>query len=143
MNLTSFTSMIDDLSTPVLKMKVLIVDDSENIRASLNKIFSSNYSEVVINEAGTISDTLFILKNDLPDIIILDIKLPDGSGIDILKYVRLNDLTCVVIMFTNYTARQYREICKDEGADYFFDKTTEFDKVLTIFEKLHSLKKDK
>ncbi len=143
MRLASSVSMIDNYSTLVSEMKILIVDDSENIRSSLSKIFSFNYPEVVISEAGIISDTLLILQNNSPDIIILDIKLPDGSGIDILKYVRSNSLPCVVIMLTNYSAKQYREICKEEGADYFFDKTTEFDKVLDIFDKLYCSKKDK
>ena len=64
-----------------------------------------------------------------PDAVILDIRMPGGSGIDVLKKIKKNYPSTLVIMFTNYPTAQYRKRCLDLGTDFFFDKSTEFDKI--------------
>jgi DNA-binding NarL/FixJ family response regulator len=70
-----------------------------------------------------------------PDFVVLDIWMPGGSGIDALKFIKRSLTVPVVIILTNYPSPEYRQACLQEGADYFFDKSHEFEKVLEVIEK--------
>ena len=62
--------------------------------------------------------------------------MPGGSGIDVLREIKQNNQTPLVIVLTNYPYPQYRRKCMDAGADFFFDKSTEFDKVTEVLKQL-------
>jgi DNA-binding NarL/FixJ family response regulator len=68
--------------------------------------------------------------------VILDIRMPGGSGIDVLENIKKTNAAPVVIVLTNYPYPQYRKKCMALGAEYFFDKTTEFEKVTEVIENL-------
>ena len=72
--------------------------------------------------------------------VILDIRMPGGSGIDVLKRVKQGEVTPMVIILTNYPYPGYRQKCLQAGADFFLDKSTEFDQIPKLFEQL---KRDK
>jgi len=78
---------------------ILIVDDEKTIRWSLSEALSSQY-EVV--DADTAEQGLKLFKEKSPDLILLDMKLPDGSGLDVLGAVKRDDPTLPVIMMTAY-----------------------------------------
>ena len=59
----------------------------------------------------------------VPDVVILDIRMPGDSGIEVLEKMKKNVDPPVVIMFTNYPFPQYREKCRQAGAEFFFDKS--------------------
>ena len=71
-----------------------------------------------------------------PDVLILDIRMPWRSGIDVLRDIKQSDPATKVIILTNYPYPQYRKKCMEEGADFFFDKSTEFEKVPEVIEQL-------
>ncbi len=64
--------------------------------------------------------------------VILDIRMSDGSGIDVLPEIKKGNQSPLVIVLTNYPYPQYRRKCIEAGADFFFDKSTEFDKVTEV-----------
>jgi DNA-binding NarL/FixJ family response regulator len=69
-------------------------------------------------------------------VVILDIRMPDKSGIEVLKDIRNKKLPIRVIMLTNYPYPQYRKKCEELGADYFFDKVTEIEEIPKVIEEL-------
>jgi DNA-binding response OmpR family regulator len=71
-----------------------------------------------------------------PDVAILDICLAKGSGIQVLETVKSNGPSPVVIMLTAFPYPQYRTKCLEAGADYFFDKLTEFEQVAEVVAEL-------
>ncbi|HEY5497637.1 MAG TPA: response regulator, partial [Syntrophales bacterium] len=71
-----------------------------------------------------------------PDVVILDIRLPGKSGIEVLKDIRDKKLPIRVIMLTNYPYPQYRKKCEELGADYFFDKVAEIEEIPNLIEEL-------
>jgi DNA-binding NarL/FixJ family response regulator len=71
-----------------------------------------------------------------PDAVILDIRLKEGSGFDVLLNIKAKDPSPVVIMFTNFPYSQYRKKSMELGADYFFDKSTEFNEIAPILKKM-------
>jgi DNA-binding NarL/FixJ family response regulator len=62
--------------------------------------------------------------------------MPGGNGIEVLREVKKMSPAPSVIMFTNYAHAQYRKKCEEAGADFFLDKSTEFDKLPQTLEHL-------
>jgi DNA-binding NtrC family response regulator len=80
--------------------KILIVDDETLIRWALRKELEREGYEVF--EAGTAKDALEIFWKDLPELIILDVKLPDDSGMNLLRKIKESDAFCDVIVITAF-----------------------------------------
>jgi DNA-binding NarL/FixJ family response regulator len=119
-------------------MKVLIADDSAEIRERLNNIISNIQKVDLIEQAGNVQDAIQTIQEFQPDIIILDIQMPGGNGIDVLSTIAKKNHFPVVIMLTNYPFPQYRDQCLEFGADFFFDKSDEFEKVTEILHHISS-----
>lgn len=117
-------------------LRVLIVDDSNAIRQSLIKLLQNIEGVSALDEAKDIPETIEILNKNNYDAVVLDINLPSGPGINLIRQIKGRTPETIVMMLTNYTAAQYVEKCRIEGADFFFDKTTEFDRVTIVLENL-------
>jgi DNA-binding NarL/FixJ family response regulator len=129
-------------------MKVYIADNFPPIRQYLEDLIASHVDLKdqgieVIGQTGDVSEAVRDIPQLNPDVVILDISMSGGSGIDVLERIRkVNKSSPVIIMLTNYPFPQYRKRCMELGADYFFDKSKEFQKiaeVLKIFREKLSL----
>ncbi len=78
---------------------------------------------------GTLFEARQILTHLVPDVVVIDINLSDGSGIDLLEMVKSQNPRTFVIMLTNQSGAYYRKLCKTMGADHFLDKSTDFEMV--------------
>jgi DNA-binding NarL/FixJ family response regulator len=110
-------------------MKVFVVEDSpivqERLLAMLNDIHQVEVAGVADNTDDAIADILRLR----PDAVVLDIKLRVGSGIDVLQEIRRQGSASATIMLTNHANPEFRQHCLGLGANYFFDKTCEFEMV--------------
>ena len=119
----------------VIGTTVFLVEDSSLIRERLLQLLAAMPSVNVIGYAETPCDAIEQIRRSQPDVVILDIKLKGGNGIDVLREVKRHMPAIVVLMLTNYTSPQFRSQCMQAGADYFLDKTNEFQKIAPILEK--------
>ena len=117
-------------------MNVLIVDDSQVIQDSLTNMLSLIDGINEITRAEDVENAISANRELKPEVLILDIRIHGGSGIDVLKEVKKEEPSPKVIMLTNYPYSQYRKKCFEEGADYFLDKSTEFAEIGGIFKTL-------
>jgi DNA-binding NarL/FixJ family response regulator len=113
-------------------MNILIADDSTEIRKRIIDMLSEWTDITVVGQAENVSEAIERIHELKPDIIILDISMPGGSGIDVLEKIERNDKIPVVIILTNYPFPQYQKRCLDAGADFFFDKSNEFERVIEV-----------
>ena len=118
-------------------MKVLIVDDSAIVRERLKAMLSEIMELRDISQAKDSLEGISCFQKLHPGVIILDIRMPGGSGIDVLQKIKKSAQPPLVIVLTNYPYPQYRSKCMDAGADFFFDKSTEFDKVIEVLKQLN------
>lgn len=111
---------------------IFIAEDSQNVRENLKKIIGLIDGLKIVGESETLQDSLNKVGNLKPDICIIDIGLPDGNGMDILKYLTQINKQTKTIIFTNYTSTPYRLKCNKLGADHFLDKNSDFDSLSNI-----------
>ncbi|MDP3283743.1 MAG: response regulator transcription factor [Desulfobacterales bacterium] len=117
-------------------MKVLIVDDSKIVCEGLQQMLINIAGVEVVGQANDAQDAITAISEYEPDVVILDIRLPGKSGIEVLKDIRDKKLPIRVIMLTNYPYPQYRKKCEELGTDYFFDKVTEIEEIPKVIEAL-------
>ena len=118
------------------RLRLLIVDDSELMCKRLSQILAEIEGVEIMGLAHSVSEAFLHIEKGIPDAAILDICLPGGNGIDILKKIREAGNPTKVIMYTHFPFPQYEKKCRRFGADYFFDKYTEFEKLLGVIKQL-------
>jgi DNA-binding NarL/FixJ family response regulator len=117
-------------------MKVFIADDSALMRERLATMLSELPGLDIVGQAGNGVDAINAIRTLLPDAVILDIRMPKKSGIEVLKEIKKDDQAPLVIMFTNYPYPQYRDRCLHAGADYFLDKSSDVEQLLQVLNTL-------
>ena len=117
-------------------LRVFIVDDSAVIRERLEAMLSELKGIGIIGQAKGSTEAEEAIPKLKPDVVILDIRMHGGNGIEVLKNIKKDKNPPLVMMLTNYPYPQYRKKCKDAGADFFFDKSSEFDKITEVLKKL-------
>lgn len=117
-------------------LTVLIVEDAVSIRDVLRPMLSRIEGVRVVGEAATAPEAEAAFHALNPDVVTLDIRLPKGNGIDVLRTIKKNRPDCAVIMLTGYPESEYRNACRELGADFFFDKATQFQEVLDVVSQL-------
>jgi DNA-binding NarL/FixJ family response regulator len=117
-------------------MRVLIADDSPVVRERLRTMLSEIDGIQIAGEAQDVIEAEDRVERLKPDVLILDIRLPGGNGIEVLKRIKEKKSACAVIMLTNYPYPQYRQASMAAGADFFFDKSTEFERVTDVLREL-------
>ncbi len=113
-------------------MKVVIADDSSLLRERIKSLLNSLNNNPMIYEAINGVDALQLIREKEPDLAILDIRMPEMNGIEVLKKIRALKMKTKVCVLTNYPYPQYRKRCMEEGADYFLSKIEDFEKIEII-----------
>jgi two-component system response regulator DevR len=117
-------------------LKVFITDDSILVRERLVGLISELEAVELVGQAESASEAIEIIPRLRPDVVILDIRLPGGSGIEVLKALKQNVPAPIVIMLTAFPYRQFYEKCQEAGAEYFFDKASEFHCIVEVLKQL-------
>jgi len=98
-------------------MKALIVDDELNIRKVLKVILEENGFDV--SEAASVSECIATIKDNVFDMAIVDLRLPDGSGVDVLKSIKEHSLDTAVLVITAFASTETAvETMKAGAYDY-------------------------
>ena len=118
------------------KLVILIVDDSLITNVRMGEMLEELENVRRVLHAGSFEEGIALVSNGNPDIVLLDIHLPDISGIELLRVIRHHRPAIKVVMISNQAHEHYRDLCKSLGADYFFDKAREFDKIPLVISRL-------
>ena len=93
--------MTGDTTAP-RPLRLLVVDDHEVVREGLVALLSRRDEFQVVAEAGTVAEALVAARRFEPDLVIMDIRLPDGSGIEACREIRAEFPKIRVVMLTSY-----------------------------------------
>ncbi len=83
-------------------------------------------------QAQNAAEAIAAFQRLRPEVVILDIQMPDANGMAVLAHIKKDSPRTTVIMLTNFPLPLFRKCCLQAGADYFFDKSTEFEKVIDV-----------
>jgi len=117
-------------------MTVLIADDSQVVAERLSSMLSELSGIEIAGHAGTVPEALHAVRSLRPDVVILDLQMPGGHGMDVLKTTKREQPGLTVIVLTNHSHWQYRKKCLENGARSFLDKSTEFQEVAVVLREL-------
>jgi CheY-like chemotaxis protein len=118
--------------------RVLIADDSERIRKRLVKLIRGKCAGAEIRVSTDVPTTIEKLLRDPPRILVLDLHMPGGSGLDVLDCIRRRKLAVLTIVLTNYASDCNRKKCLSLGASFVYDKSTQFEEALLALQKLQT-----
>lgn len=113
-------------------MDLFIVEDSIPVRERLLRTLEGMVGLDIVGTAEDVPAAIDGLTSCPPDALILDLQLPSGSGLQVLRAVRQKLPNMRVIVMTNFAAEPYRKAAMAAGAEIFLDKSAEFGRVRDI-----------
>lgn len=117
-------------------MKVVIADDSVLMRDRLATLLSELPDLDIVGQARNGVEAIDSIRTLHPDAVILDIRMPKKSGIEVLREIKRQQSFPLFIIFTSYPYPQYRDTCLKAGADFFFDKSCDVEQLLQVLQAL-------
>ncbi|MGH2437731.1 MAG: response regulator, partial [bacterium] len=103
-------------SRAAVPLRILLVDDHPIVRRGLRDILADSFSGSMIHEVGSGREALEHIRSHPWDVMILDLSLPDGSGLDVLKHVRQLQPRMPVLILSMHTADQFARRAVAAGA---------------------------
>ncbi len=121
-------------------MRVVIADDSDLIRDRLQQMLNQFGQVEIVGSYTNGIDTLHALKELKPDLAIIDVKMPGLTGLQVLSEIRKVDKRVKIIILTFFNSGIYYNMAIEEGADYFFSKANDFEKISLVVTDLIQMK---
>ena len=118
------------------KIRVLIADDSAQLRNQLITALKELSEVDIVGQAEDCPEAIFAIRALQPDVVILDIRMPRGNGIDVLSSIRRTDHGPIVMMLSNHATTPYQIKAARAGASYFFDKANGIEQVRQTLRKM-------
>lgn len=110
-------------------MKILLADDHALVRRGVAHVLREDIADLDITEAGTAQDALQAVHTSRWDLVILDVNLPDKSGLEVLKDIKRTYPTLPVLMLSLYPEAQYARRALKAGASGYLTKDTASEEV--------------
>jgi DNA-binding NarL/FixJ family response regulator len=109
---------------------VLLVDDHELIRQGLRRAFERDPDFEVVGEAGSVAEALAVIRAVTPEVVIMDVRLPDGNGLDAVKKLRAAGESMGIVVLTMYAGDDQLFAALEAGASSFVNKDSPAEEVL-------------
>lgn len=113
-----------------MPISVVLVDDHDLIRQGLRRAFELDDDFAVVGEAGSIAAGHEVVATSKPDVVIIDLRLPDGTGLDLVRELRNQSTTIGLVVLTMYAGDEHLFGALEAGASAFVAKDAEADDVL-------------
>jgi DNA-binding NarL/FixJ family response regulator len=111
-------------------LSVLLVDDHELIRQGLARAFERTPDFTVAGEAGSVNDGVALAGELQPDVVVTDVRLPDGTGLDLVRKLRSNKPELGIVVLTMYAGDEQLFGALEAGASAFVSKDSPSDDVV-------------
>jgi DNA-binding NarL/FixJ family response regulator len=110
---------------------VLLVDDHELIRQGLARAFERDADMTVVGQAGTVADGVSAWRDLQPDVVVTDLQLPDGHGLDVVRAIRDTSDSTGVVVLTMHAGDDHIFAAMEAGASAFVGKDTRATEVVS------------
>lgn len=117
----------------------LIVEDNATFRRSLSEMLTERFDDMRVSEASDSGEAQEIISSNTPDLILMDVRLPGESGLELTRRIKRDHPEITVIMLTNYDLEEYRDAARNYGADFFMPKgTSSWEEIIELVETVRS-----
>ena len=116
--------------------RVYYVEDCVEVRTRVSRELASIDGIELVGCAERAPEAIACIRRSRPDVVVLDLHLQEGTGMDILRELRNDHQPPLMIVLTNQSDPTSRERSRKAGARHYFDKSTEFHEFLTILTQL-------
>ena len=117
-------------------IQVVIVDDAAEIRERLTAALQDLPGVGIAALATSVAEAISAVRRFKPEVVILDLRLPDGNGLEVLRYIQHEQLPTRVIVLTSYAYPQYEQRAREAGVHAFLNKAHEFGRVAEVVRSL-------
>lgn len=100
-------------------LAILIIDNNDTFRESLRRLLSERYPRGSVHEAEDGRDALHKLQSTIPDVVFMNIRLPDLNGLEVLREIRKQSGRAIIVVLGEDDIPEYREAALGCGADHF------------------------
>jgi DNA-binding NarL/FixJ family response regulator len=111
---------------------IFVVEDAPLVRERLLELLGAVPGARVVGHAARADEAIHDILAERPDVVVLDLRLAQGSGFDVLRAVHEAAPEIDCYMLSSFATEPYRRLAARLGARDFFDKTTEFERVRDI-----------
>jgi two-component system invasion response regulator UvrY len=116
-------------------MKVLIVDDHVTVREGVRRLLAPS-PEIVVFDAASAPDAIAAFRNNRPDVVLLDLNLPNSSGLELLRRLRLEDKAANVLIFSIHAEPLYVARALNAGARGYISKGASAEELVTAIRRV-------
>jgi two-component system invasion response regulator UvrY len=116
-------------------MKVLIVDDHVTVREGVRRLLAP-FPEIVAYDAASAPDAIAAFRNNRPDVVLLDLNLPNSSGLELLRRLRLEDKAANVLIFSIHAEPLYVSRALNAGAKGYISKGASAEELVTAIRRI-------
>jgi DNA-binding NarL/FixJ family response regulator len=117
-------------------LTIFIADDSAVVREKLRETIEDQAHVKVVGDSGNATQAITKIRQLDPQVVITDIRMPGGGGMAVLKDLKTRTPNRIAIILTSYAYPEYRDAYLGVGADYFFDKTQDIHKLVSVLVEL-------
>lgn len=110
--------------------RMLLVDVSRPMRRLLVKMLRKSSPDILVAVAGSVAEAVRTFDVLKPKTVLLNLDLPDGKGLEVLRHAMALDPYCMIVVLTSRADAKTRLECFEEGADFVFDKSTAFERAI-------------
>ena len=119
------------------QIRVLLVDDHQVLREGLRLLLEGEEDMVVVSEAGTGKDAIRLASELHPDVIVMDLGLPDGNGINAIREIRLQERSVRIVVLSMYSDRELVMKALEAGSDGYVPKSSAHSDLLQAIRTVH------
>jgi DNA-binding NarL/FixJ family response regulator len=124
------------LNNSLDKLRIFIADDSAQLRSRLIAILRDLSEVEIVGEAEDCPEAIFAIRALKPDVVVLDIRMPHGNGLEVVSTLRQDKHFPIVMMLSNHSSTPYQTQAARAGAHYFFDKAKGIEQIKQTIRKM-------
>lgn len=107
-----------------IKIKILLADDHKMLRDGLRALLEEETDMEVVAEAGTVDETIQKAERSMPDVIVMDLGMPGGSGLDAIREIRKKELPVRIVVLSMHSGREIVMQVLQAGSDGYVPKSS-------------------